>query len=154
MPSLRDYILQRRTEIDKEGRPLAERADELEQELADIQAKLRQMRDEWLELDKAAKAIGLAEETPPKPVAEPRKEKLPTIKEAVLAVLDDQRGVTSSVILNRINERFFEGTMPRTSLSPQLTRLKNDGKIVLDGAFWRLAKKAEGSGPVSASEPS
>ena len=90
------------------------------------------------ELDRAASAIGETK-------TDELKQK-PTIKQAVLRVLRDHDGpMTSQQILDEINARFFGGSIERTSLSLQLSRLKNhDLKISLEGEHWRLLKD-EGS---------
>lgn len=63
-----------------------------------------------------------------------------TIKEAVVEVLTDARdGMTALDILAAINQR-FETDYPRTSLSPQLSRLKAEGKLEREGMIWSLAK--------------
>lgn len=67
--------------------------------------------------------------------------KKPTIMDAVLEVLKDQpNGMTALEILAEINMRYFNGAILRTSLSPQLSRLKDrDHKIVLRGTKWFIA---------------
>jgi hypothetical protein len=64
----------------------------------------------------------------------------PTIMHAVLIVLREARnGMTALEILDEINSRYFEGKILRTSLSPQLSRLKDrDRKIILRGNRWYL----------------
>lgn len=61
----------------------------------------------------------------------------PTIKEMAKDVLSGaQDGMTSSEILAAIKEKFGR-TVDRTSLSPQLTRLKDNEKVlVLSGERW------------------
>lgn len=58
--------------------------------------------------------------------------------EAVLEVLKlNPEGMTALEILAEINRRYFDGKIVRTSLSPQLSRLKDrDHKIVLRGNRW------------------
>lgn len=58
--------------------------------------------------------------------------------EAILAVLDHKpNGMTAQEILEELNEKYFGGRLMRTSLSPQLSRLKDrDGKIELRGDRW------------------
>jgi hypothetical protein len=72
---------------------------------------------------------------------------LKTIKEAVVSVLNASLfGMTALEILEKI-DTLHGMDYPRTSLSPQLSRLKNDGVIAKDGKIWRLvppsAKKNE-----------
>lgn len=60
----------------------------------------------------------------------------PTIKDMARAVLADQpEGLTSQEILVEIKAR-FEREIDRTSLSPQLSRLKDAGEVGLLGEKW------------------
>jgi hypothetical protein len=62
-----------------------------------------------------------------------------TIKQAVMEVLKGRvSGMTALEILAEINKR-FSVDYPRTSLSPQLSRLKAEGKIKREGNTWRIA---------------
>ena len=64
-----------------------------------------------------------------------------TIKDAILDVLAvAPQGLTSNELLTALNDRFFEGTLVRTSMSPQIARLKNkDHKIRQRGDRYFLA---------------
>jgi hypothetical protein len=64
----------------------------------------------------------------------------PKIMQAVLEVLKlKPEGMTALEILAEINSRYFDGKIMRTSLSPQLSRLKDrDKKITLRGNRWYL----------------
>ena len=59
--------------------------------------------------------------------------------------------MTAQEILAQINSRFFfESAVPRTSLSPQLSRLNNeDRKIKLEGSLWSLRSEND-EGPAKA----
>jgi hypothetical protein len=134
--TLADFIERRRTELS--------RAEEkLREELAAI-------LEERAQLDKAALAAGLHK----KPVADyqeqdvaikrrPRKASAITIKEAVLQVLSEAgHGMTAADLLPRIN-RLLGIEYPRSSLSPQLSRLKTEGALVLEGAIWLRPDQAK-----------
>lgn len=57
---------------------------------------------------------------------------LPTIKTMVMHVLNDsEAALQADLILERINEEFGAGLV-RTSLSPQLSRLRREGKLRYD----------------------
>ncbi|WP_448786376.1 hypothetical protein [Brucella intermedia] len=63
-----------------------------------------------------------------------------SIKDYVVQVLSDsQKGMVALDILAAINER-FEKKYDRTSLSPQLSRLRQDGVLGLRGPVWYLAR--------------
>jgi hypothetical protein len=61
------------------------------------------------------------------------------IKKAVIRTLAQHPdGLDAMSILHEMNARDATD-YERTSLSPQLSRLKNDGILTLDGNIWRLA---------------
>ncbi|MFG1271646.1 hypothetical protein [Xanthobacter flavus] len=139
--TLASFIVRRRREI------LAAR----EALLAQIEA----LDSESDLIEKAAKAAGIVEEfeavdrIPPtlgmRGPDRPRQRILPerTIKEAVVEILREARhGMTALQILPLVNER-LNVDYPRTSLSPQLSRLKAEGVLLRDGIVWSLAKAPE-----------
>lgn len=66
-----------------------------------------------------------------------------TIKDFIVQVLSDsRRGMTALDILGAVNER-FEKNYDRTSLSPQLSRLRTDGLLALRGTVWYLVTDAD-----------
>jgi len=71
----------------------------------------------------------------------------PTIKEMTLEVISDaERALTAEEILQAIKSKFLK-EIQRTSLSPQLTRLKREGRIVYDieTSQWGFPAKNSGS---------
>ncbi|ABA03416.1 hypothetical protein Nwi_0148 [Nitrobacter winogradskyi Nb-255] len=135
METLREFITRRHKEL-----------DELE---APLRQQLAAIADEREELRRAALAAGPPPMRPANTVTQQADEgrrsrrTIPekTIKDAVVEVLRAKgSGMTALEILAAINLKF--GTeYPRTSLSPQLSRLKADGKINRDGIVWTLEKK-------------
>ncbi len=77
-----------------------------------------------------------------------------TIKQGVLKVLERvaPEGLSASAILERLGTDLGMH-YSRTSLSPQLSRLKNEGNIGLRGNTWFLSQPENGSG-AKAPEPS
>ncbi|HZG47851.1 MAG TPA: hypothetical protein VEZ41_16520 [Allosphingosinicella sp.] len=67
-----------------------------------------------------------------------------TMKELVLKALAEQfpGGAAAKDLLDFFANAWGRGDVVRTSLSPQLSRLKEEGKIVLNGLIWRLAGTA------------
>lgn len=121
MVGLRDFIEKRRAEIRRQMQPLEATAANLRAQLNTTEAQLGALAKEAAEIDAALQAIGRRE----------KRKTTPTIKEAILRVLTDApEGMTSSEILTAINDRFFEGTLLRTSMSPQLTRLDRQDKKI------------------------
>jgi hypothetical protein len=129
MAKLQDFIAKRAREIEELLEPLRRQAMELE-------AKIKTHEKELGELRNAAKAIGIVNRLE-RPLGITRKTSPPrTIKEAVLDVLQDYPGGLIALdILAKINER-FSMNLVRTSLSPQLSRLKQEGKILNHGSTW------------------
>jgi hypothetical protein len=88
------------------------------------------------ELERLIRAMQILEETPARVGERPQL----TIKQGVLRVLESAPdGLTALGILERL-KLDLEMDYERTSLSPQLSRLKRDGKIKLDGGIWSLNK--------------
>jgi hypothetical protein len=140
MAKLQDFIPERAAELERLLDPLRRQQEE-------IAEKIRAYESELGELQNAAKAIGIVNRLH-KPLGITRKATPPlSIKEAVIEVLRDYPdGLIALDILAKINER-FSMKLVRTSLSPQLSRLKQyDHKIEYDAGVWRLvAPKNEGS---------
>jgi hypothetical protein len=122
---LRSFIEKRRSVLEK-------RADELRKELAQISTEL----DELTRVASAMPMVkGLDSATNPRPsqALQPG-----TIKDYAVQVLRDHpRGLVALDVLAAINRRF--GTnYPRTSLSPQLSRLGQAGVLGRRGLVWYL----------------
>jgi hypothetical protein len=138
MPKLKDFITERATEIEKALEPLRD-------QLLETQRRIYAYERELADLRNAAKAIGIVNRIERPLGVTRRTAPSPTIKEAVLQILDDfPEGLIALDILAKINDR-FSIRLVRTSLSPQLSRLKQEGKIVNHGSTWlKKAKKNEG----------
>jgi chromosome segregation ATPase len=131
MSDLRDYLESKRGEVRKKMLPLETSTASLRTELSSQDAKLKALAKELADVEKALHALG----------KKPKSESEISIKEAILLVLADMpNGLTSAEILQAINDRHFGGTVVRTSMSPQLARLKNDDhKIRQRGERYFLA---------------
>jgi hypothetical protein len=109
--TLRDFIAQRETEIRDQQKAL--------------KAELRELQIAKAALDGQVDA--------------PANGATPTIKEMAREVLSGMpNGLNSSGILDGIKKTFGR-EIERTSLSPQLSRLKDDGDLVLNGELWFTA---------------
>lgn len=96
---------------------LDQREKELKESIADARNELKMVRAarEAVERDQPVKKLGVTG---------------PTIKEMILHVLADKpAGETAESIIQLIL-RTFQKEVPRTSISPQLSRLKVEGRIV------------------------
>lgn len=131
MTDIRAYLESKRTEVRKAMLPLETSTASLRSELSAQDAKLRSLAKELSDIERALHALG----------KKAKSETEITIKEAILLLLADApNGLTSAEILQAINDRHFAGTVVRTSMSPQLARLKNeDHKIRQRGERYFLA---------------
>ena len=121
MASLRDFIATRREDVKRQ--------------IADLKAELRE-----LNLAEAAIKTGVPVVAPAMSTGGTGK---PTIKEMVVAVLGARPdGAEATEIISLVSSRFGD-EIPRSSLSPQLSRLKEEGTLVLDGRTWKLSNERE-----------
>lgn len=65
-----------------------------------------------------------------------------SIKALALEALQTQfrDGATAVELLDHFSKAYGRKDVPRTSLSPQLTILKNEGKINREGLIWRVVE--------------
>jgi hypothetical protein len=125
MPTLREFIADRRTEV---------------------QAQIKALRAEMAELDTALRALddvahkGRGPDTRERGSENSGKK---TLKEMALEVLREHpTGLDANAIRDAINARFDVG-LTRESLSPQLSRLGQEEKLVRAGYIWRVATDAD-----------
>ena len=85
--------------------------------------------------------------------AQPRKKSSePTIKEMIVDVLEGREdGATSDEIITLVKDK-YEKAVPRSSMSPQLSRLKGDERVTRENERWMLPKFASGNSD-GASDP-
>lgn len=125
MVTLRDFLANRRSEI---------------------QAQIKALRSELREIEAASAALqesqGGAEPSP----AKKTRGRGPTLKEMAIAVLSDHPdGLEANDVLDRIAERYgFQ--VKRESMSPQLSRLAGEG-IIRRGGHNKWLLKAIASAP-------
>lgn len=125
----------------------------LDGEIDRLMAQLRPLREERGQVRNAIRAM-LGEVVPIKGIfgsnesiahhkrkAHPEIQNL-TLKELVIKALTEQisGGATANQLLD-LFERRWGKKVARTSLSPQLSRLKAEGKIALRGKVWYLANE-------------
>lgn len=117
------------------------RLEELEKAEAPLRAQLAAYAAERDQLQRAGSAVGLdfGEAPPLETDGRTRRATRYTIKKAVTSVLSEfPDGLSSGELLPRINALL--GTRyVRSSLSPQLSRLKADGVLDLHGVNWVIA---------------
>jgi hypothetical protein len=128
MSKVRNLLLDERSEISRKVMPLITDIARLREMLSKKQGELAVWNAELEKINSAIQAVDKAEANTNKP----------TIMEAVLEVLKDHEdGMTAMEILAEINTRYFAGRILRSSLSPQLSRLKDrHHKIELRGNRW------------------
>lgn len=123
----------------------------IEQRREAVKAQISDLKRELKELSLAESAIktGVA---PTSSATKSTNDGL-TIKEMVMDVLSGMpEGAEASEIVDLIANKHGE-VIVRSSLSPQLSRLKEEGVLELDGRIWRARLNEKGSEPAS-SEPS
>ncbi|MCA0051639.1 winged helix-turn-helix domain-containing protein [Mesorhizobium sp. B283B1A] len=124
---------------------LAVRHRALVRALAETRHRLSSIEEEIEQIERAAEAANISLEISEvgrrsKAIAFSSQSKLPqTMKEAAVEALKDEAsGMTTNDILKVVNDKL--GTnYPRSSLSPQLSRLKGDGILYREGDRWILA---------------
>lgn len=137
MTGIRDFISKRRAELEAKLSALAE---PIYAELAELDAA------------EAALAPKRAQQQADGDQRATDENKM-TIKDMVLDVLGVVPSADANEVLKYIKQRFGV-ELARTSLSPQLSRLKGDGKIVLRGKRWSLAQNNEAPAGAGASNGS
>jgi sugar-specific transcriptional regulator TrmB len=104
---------------------IAQREGEIRDQMKALKTELRELQLAKGALEAPGNAPGLAASSAG-----------PTIKEMALDVLQDATaGMNSGEIQAAIKEKFSR-EIDRTSLSPQLSRLKADEEVVLTGERW------------------
>jgi uncharacterized protein (UPF0218 family) len=130
--TLRAFLEARRGALLAEIEPLHAEIERLRGRLVALEAELS-------DVDKARAAIGMVNGLQ-EGVDKTRRRQRPsvTIKDAVIRVLvENPPGLTALDILEAINSQFGLG-VERTSLSPQLSRLKVDERIKRLGKIWSI----------------
>ncbi|GLQ53766.1 hypothetical protein [Devosia nitrariae] len=141
---LHEYLDQREGE-------LLELIGELHRQLSPLEAELADVR-------KAKAAIAPDKPSAPSPshtveLNEPAYARM-TMKEMTVKALSEHfpRGATANKLIEFFHNAWGRTDIVRSSLSPQLSRLKQDNVIGLKGKLWYIPENEEGS-DVSASEP-
>lgn len=125
MVNVKEFLATRRKELES-------KISELRPQVSKLQSELRALQSELSEVEIASNAIGRSSSGGGPPIRKG------TLKDKIIAVLKLRpKGATSTEILDLIAEQFDEA-IPRTSLSPQLSRLKSEGWLSLIGSNWRL----------------
>lgn len=134
MSKLNDFIIKRTQELEELLEPLRRQQH-------DLQAQIKTYERELGDLQNAAKAIGIVNRIE-KPLGVTRRNAPKvTIKEAILEVLQDYpEGLIALDLLPKINDR-FSWRIARETLSPQLSRLKQEGKLLYRDGVWILPSK-------------
>lgn len=149
MADVGDFIRQRWPTLQLRINRLDDRKQVLSAQLAEIEAEQEEVNRELEAIKSAAKALGMdlnqfgiAEEGENIPLFRLYSFGDVSIKQAVRLALDVlSEGVNSHDLFTAINRRYFEDRLPRTSFSPQLSRLKQDGEVEDRGSGWVLTDK-------------
>ena len=108
---------------------------------AEIKLKINALKKELADIQAAENVISVTADS--ESVPQKRNYGRRTIKEMVIGVLmraPDKRG-DSHEILRGLKD-LYQKDIARASLSPQLSRLKDDDYLALEGSNWCLTEKA------------
>jgi hypothetical protein len=128
MSSVRDLLLKQKAAIGSKLEPLLADRARLREQLMNTSDAIAVLSEELQQIQTALRAVEESQ----------LKSGHLTIMDAILEVLDGKPdGMTAQEILAEINVKYFDGTIARASLSPQLSRLKDrDKKVELRGNKW------------------
>lgn len=141
METLADFIARRRRELDEAEAKLIEELRVIAQERATLkQAEIAASKPKDVETE-------FQQLLSKKNSKRKRNIKQNTIMDSVIKILEKHMdGLIALDILRELN-KVREFPLLRTSLSPQLSRLRQAGYIELDGSSWRLLKTSVGQTP-------
>jgi len=108
--------------------------------LATLNERYKSLKDEMEEVKRLRAAIKTAsnEQAPPSRKRSRKASDGPTFKDMIKAVLTEKgSGAEALEILDLIKAK-FDKVIKRTSISPQLSRLKASGDLILDDKIWML----------------
>ena len=106
--------------------------------LDDIKARKKDLMNQLKELRDLERAIRAAAAGTPSKASIKKTSNELTLKKMIIAVLGSLgRGAEAQEIVDEIKETFNK-EVKRSSLSPQLSRLKADGLLILDDKIWYL----------------
>lgn len=135
-------LRQRIDRLDDRKRVLLDQLSEVDGELVEVNKELDALRSAAKSLNLNLKLFEAAEDQ-----AAGKFSKLygfgeVSIKQATRLTLDALReGMSSHDLHAALSRRYFEDRLPRTSFSPQLSRLNRDGEVEDRGAGWVLTDK-------------
>lgn len=134
---LRKYLLARKAEIQALVEPLR-------QEIQQKKSELQSYESELSDVEKSLAAIGMVNgvqtdvDFASRSFARHGKIREGTIKDFIVQVLSSEpKGLVALDILSAINKRFNKN-YDRTSLSPQLSRLRHEGLLDRRGIVWHM----------------
>lgn len=137
MMTLLEFMAQRRSEI-------AETRAQLEEQLKEATSALHDLDREIAALDAAERRYAAGVEPEETQSRSTRQRARKTIKTMVVEILNaEPTGLTSADLAEFIHD-FFDVDIERSSLSPQLSRLKDDGAITHDETTgkWHIKKES------------
>jgi hypothetical protein len=162
------FIIRRSRELDEAAAPLRQQLAEIEEERDKLNRAARAIGAEGVAaaVVEVVPAEGAPTDQPPQPhepepqqavitrsQRRPNRVSTKTMKAAIETILRDfPNGLTALEILPKLNEML--GTdYPRTSLSPQLSRLKTDKLVTLDGSIWKSGPPVTGADVLGETAP-
>lgn len=133
--------------LDSLERDLVKRIEAKRAEIAPLEAELADVRRALAAVcaDNSATSLVNKHQTPSDEAAEDSPYKGLTMKELVVRALKEhlREGATSADFLRVFHEIYGRRDIVRTSLSPQLSRLKRERVLTLEGKVWKLVKNQQ-----------
>jgi len=144
--SLREFIKEQRAELQRLLDDEQATVDSLDKKLEAARDSLTALHLELGELDVAEAAISTPTSSGPRNAGRNILRRVSqdgrklTIKDLAIDALNDSPdGADALKIIKIINDKFGVD-VPRTSISPQLSRLKKEGLIFLNNKVWRISR--------------
>lgn len=151
-PTLREFLEQREQDLIQEIGALRHKLVPLEGELADVRSAKSALAKEQSQQQTLSPlaAAALAQPYPASTAIEAGSPyQLLTMKQLVLKALRERfpKGATANELIEFFWNAWGRTDVVRSSLSPQLSRLKDDGKISREGYRWLLVQTEKNEAP-------
>lgn len=143
-PKLAEILKHHEADLKKRVRELIEQLGPLEAELADVRRAQAALTTRESEEERRKLALQEAEDAfEPVEIDEFHRYRTLSMKQLTITALSQhfEKGATAQQLLAFFRDAYGRGDVIRSSLSPQLTRLKRENKIYREGLVWKLVTK-------------
>ncbi|MFT9448718.1 hypothetical protein [Gluconobacter japonicus] len=112
----------------------------LAQRESEIKEQLKKLRLELKDIQRAHEALNPCIDAAQEDSQNNARGKKVTIKEMILSVLTDFSDGLNAIVIGEQIHKKFNKEFERSSISPQLSRLKKEGLVSLSGDIWVLIR--------------